>query len=234
VKGLYRHPARVSTCPRGSSGSRSGCLARRLSPAHRGGPDPDPERVPHGGDPGIHAKTAQAQAQALDVGLRLHHFCAASDQHAPPGPGLLAQAGLDRELGPVTAKTADVLPSGVRMTGRAAARPDRPRSVTSHLRRIIWARCRVARLLAPGSAGRQRRAPAPLRRSPLPGPPGGLPGRPLLAGIVGSGPGSPLLNVPAVRLFRLSGVAPGLLPGGASGPAAGLGRHVASRRGGPR
>ena len=37
----------------------------------------------------MHAKTAQAQAQALDVGLRIHHFCAAIDQHAPSGPGLL-------------------------------------------------------------------------------------------------------------------------------------------------
>jgi hypothetical protein len=67
-------------CPSGSGG---------LSSTHRDGPDPDPERVPHGGDPGIHAKTAQAQAQALDLGLRIHHFCAAVDQHAPPGLGLL-------------------------------------------------------------------------------------------------------------------------------------------------
>jgi hypothetical protein len=45
--------------------------------------------MPDGGDPGIYPETAQAQAQALDIGLRIHHLCAAIDQHAPPGAGLL-------------------------------------------------------------------------------------------------------------------------------------------------
>ena len=74
-----------------SMGQREGFppCARSPSPAHRGRPDPNPGPVPHVGDPGIHVKTAPGQAQALDVGLRIHHLCAAIDQHAPPGPGLL-------------------------------------------------------------------------------------------------------------------------------------------------
>ena len=77
----------------------------------------------------------------------------------------------------------------------------------------------VACLLAPGSAGRQGRALAPLRRAPLPGQRGGLPGDPCSPTVSRSGPGSPLFNVWAVRLLSLSGLTPGYWPGSLSGPA---------------
>jgi hypothetical protein len=64
----------------------------------------------------------------------------------------------------------------------------------------------------PGLAGRQRRAPPPLRCAPLPGQRDGPPGRSLLACSVRIRSGSPLFNVSAVRLLSLSGVTPASPP----------------------
>ena len=133
------------------------------------------------------------------------------------------------------AKTADLLPPRTRMTDGSAGADSccgPPPPVTCALSSWPGAGCLPA---GPGSAGRQGRAPAPLRRAPLPGQRGGLPGDLCSPTVSRSGPRSPLFNVWAVRLLSLSGVTPGSWPGSAFGPAscfAGRYLHVcaASRR----
>ncbi len=106
------------------------------------------------------------------------------------------------------AKTADLLPPRTRMTGGSAgARFVLWSAAISHCALSSWpgAACLPA---GPGSAGRQGRAPAPLRRAPLPGQRSGLLGDLCSPAVSRSGPRSPLFNVWAVRLVSLSGVTP--------------------------
>jgi len=112
------------------------------------------------------------------------------------------------------AKIADLLPSEIRMTrgsARSGAAVHQQPPAPYHPGQVP-----VACLLVAGLAGRQRRAPAPLRRAPLPGQRGHLPGRSLGRHCPDQALDRDIqrFGCPACQPFRRdSGVSPGIASG---------------------